>query len=44
LTMPLIFWYYITMIKIIKKHGLLDWDFVGGLTPFVLAFVVSFMN
>ena len=42
--MTLIFWYYITMIKIIKKHGLFDRDFIGGLTPFIFAFVVSIMS
>ena len=44
LTMTPVFWYYITMIKIIRKHGLSDWDFLGGLTLFLLPVAVHIMN
>lgn len=42
LTMPVIFWYYITMTEIFKtKNGSIDWGFIQGLSLLVLPMVVA---
>jgi len=41
LTMTLTFWYTSIMIRTIRKHGLLDWDFVSTLSGILTLIILG---